>query len=1016
MSLSSWRSFQFFENLPIRDPLTGTDTPLYSDQTLSAVAPLDRDKLVIGIQSNIVKVIGIRHSENLHEFKVFDSEHHITYLKVIDSFLLVVGECSGLPAQLKIYKLENILNHKYSSYHSLIEVKNGNNAHPISVISVSSDLNCIAVGFTDGRILLIRGDIARDRGSRQRVIYEDSLKEPITSIFLNSDTTFCYASTTSKVMLFNTSGRNNGNPDLLLNSKEGVDLYCSYYSKYSNEFICCFKDSIEFYKETGEKHSLVINEPSIKRVFPINENNLMIVTEAESSKTTTLEISGYIKPSTMKVMILDLTDKILSFTLYIQSTIIEVFKVPKVSSIFLLTSDGILHKITKKSINEQVEILVQKEMFEFALQLAKENHLSPLSLQHIHRQYGDFLFNKKRLNEATEQYIQCLDVVEMSSIISKYGVEESSNSLSLTNLSEYLWSLIKAGKAKPDYITLLLIVLIKLKNIDEIEDFIENFSREGIYSKDINVQNIDDETYFYSDKVLFDIDLIISLLEDSKFSNQAYKLAQKFTKDPVKIADILLNTLKDPFTTLEYTKSLSIDDTLRVLVVFSKDLLRLLPNDTNALLIDVFTGKFKRTNTFEDKVTSEPQQRDVSEVSKVFYSYTSFLGYRSNTNENTPKQKMEVGRSTYHPPKPSLIFNSFISRPFEFVVFLEACLDTYQRYGGLDDDKQILLTTLYDLYLSLARQDAEERRELWKEKAKNILNESMKLTNVSESQSRSSHNIGQPIDNSLMMLISHMNNIDIFELDKNNSTGTEVMEQFNSLILSGSPISCLEFVKNNGKNNEELCRKALSYFVSSSLILEDIGGEEVLKKEILDHVTENELIPLLDLIQILSKTNVASYGLVQNLLLDYITEEENETSRNIKLIASYEKELEEKKEKLNSLIKSNDPQHIKIKNVNCCMCEAGLELPIVVFKCTHNYHQRCLNEEDKKTDGSIVYKCPKCIVDLESSERLAKSQQEVKNNIKLVKMALNQGQEDSFKVVTDFIGRGGLEDKKVIIP
>nr|CAI6685703.1 BPK_HP1_G0044060.mRNA.1.CDS.1 [Saccharomyces cerevisiae] len=59
---------------------------------------------------------------------------------------------------------------------------------------------------------------SRDRGSQQRIIYEDPSKEPITALF-SITTQACFAATTSIIFLFNTTGRNRGRPSLVLNSK-----------------------------------------------------------------------------------------------------------------------------------------------------------------------------------------------------------------------------------------------------------------------------------------------------------------------------------------------------------------------------------------------------------------------------------------------------------------------------------------------------------------------------------------------------------------------------------------------------------------------------------------------------------------------------------------------------------------------------------------------------------------------------------------------------------------------------
>lgn len=1037
MSLTSWRQFQFYESTPIRDPHLGDDTPLYSDPTLSAAAVLGKNRLVIAIKSTIIRLIDISASKAEHEFKAFEDGYQITYLEVIQgTFLVAVGEYIGKPSLIKIYNLKKLPNNA-RSFHSIVEVKNGNNTYPISVISISRDLTCIAVGFVNGKILLIRGDLSRDRGSRQRIIYEDSGREPVTSLFFNQDATVCFAATTSKVLLFNTTGRNSGQPDLILNSQQGVDLNCSCFSPFMNEYICSLKDHIDFYKATGEKLSIAIDLSSVKRIYPVDKDHLLLVVQAEYTQPTVLDVEELSQSNANRVLILDTKNKLISLNLFISSAIIDVFLMQGTEgkSVCLLTSEVVIYKITEKSLQEQIDIVIQKELFTFALELANQNSLDPMKIQDIHKQYGDWLYKKGLKGEAVDEYIQCLDVVETSEIISKFGIAETPDPKGLKNLSDYLWSLVKHDISNSDHVTLLLIALIKLRAEDELKHFIDHYSRSGKYATSVIADDLDDEAYFYSDKTLFDLTLVLRLLQESGFSMLAYQFASKFAKDPVIIVEILLTSLDDPHCALKYIKSLSIDETLRALVAFSKQLLEKLPNETNILLIDVFTGKFKQTayeTALKEPETSSHELSD--DIKTVFYSYRTFLAYMNSQIGNSKAEEdggTKGNQPTYHPPRPSLIFSSFISKPFEFVVFLEACLECYQRYEGYKEDKQVILTTLYDLYLSLAADDIPERQADWRLRANTVLTESNKLVSSADDETSRTSLSGKPIDNSLMMLISHMNQIDIFSVDNENENEPKdsdstlnsgkkasLVNTLRSLIFTDDAYKCLKFLEKYGEQEPYLYRVALTYFVSSRHALKEIGGEPVLKEKVLNKIIEKNLISLLDILQVLASTNVVTYGLVQDMLINHVQQEEDQITRSRQLISSYESELETKKERLHKLLSSEEPSQIKIKNLKCFTCQTALELPVVYFKCDHIYHQRCLNEEENLEGGrKKLFKCPKCVVEMETSEKLYQAQQEVSSKVELLQMALNSEEDTNnrFKVVTEFIGRGGLEYSHVTL-
>ena len=1029
MSLSSWRQFQLFENIPIRDPNFGGDSLLYSDPTLCAAAIVDSQTLIIAVNSNIIKVVKLNQSQVIHEFQSFPHDFQITFLKVINSeFLVALAESIGKPSLIRVYKLEKLPNRE-QVYHSQVELKNGNNTYPISVVSISNDLSCIVVGFINGKIILIRGDISRDRGSQQRIIYEDPSKEPITALFLNNDATACFAATTSRILLFNTTGRNRGHPSLVLNPKNGLDLNCGAFNLATNEFICCLSNFIEFFNSSGKKHQFAFDLSLRKRIFCVDKDHILVVTEETGAPTTSISVNELSPTIINRIFIIDAKNKIISLNFVVSSAIIDIFSTSQNGKniTYLLTSEGVMHRITTKSLENQISIIIQKELYPFALQLAKQHSLPSLDVQEIHKKYGDYLFKKGLKKEATDQYIQCLDVVETSEIISKFGVKEVPDPESMRNLADYLWSLVKNSISQRDHITLLLIVLIKLKDVEGINSFIQHFDRNGIWNEDIVMDDMDDVSFFYTDNDFFDLDLILELMKESDFKRLSYRLAKKYSKDSLTIVDILLNLLHNPIKAIKYIKSLPIDETLRCLVTYSKKLLEESPNETNALLIEVFTGKFK-PSTFEVELDRRDTTGDFSEnIKTVFYSYKTFFNYmNSNVKSDAMSESSEASHEheepTYHPPKPSIVFSSFVSKPFEFVVFLEACLACYQQYEGFDEDRQVILTTLYDLYLNLAQDDVPERVDDWRSKAAGVLRESNKLV-----YSAVHNTTGKKVDNSIMLLISHMDQSNVSAKDKttidiasfaNDNPEMDLLSTFRAMTLNEEPSTCLKFLERYGAEEPKLLQVALSYFVSNKLIFKEMGGDEVLKEKVLRPIIDEERMSLLDIIKALSRTNVAHFGLIQDIIIDHVKTEDIEIKRNEKLIESYDKELKEKKQKLKNTINSDQPIHVPLKNQTCFMCSLPLDVPVVFFKCGHIYHQHCLNEEEDALENERkLFKCPKCLVELETSNKLFEAQHEVVEKKDLLDFALNgeEGSKDRFKVITEFLGRGAISYSDITI-
>lgn len=74
------------------------------------------------------------------------------------------------------------------------------------MFAVLGDLSQVAVGFGNGSVAIIRGDLIHDRGARQRIVFES--EEPVTGLEVQSGAvTTLYISTTSRILALVISGR-----------------------------------------------------------------------------------------------------------------------------------------------------------------------------------------------------------------------------------------------------------------------------------------------------------------------------------------------------------------------------------------------------------------------------------------------------------------------------------------------------------------------------------------------------------------------------------------------------------------------------------------------------------------------------------------------------------------------------------------------------------------------------------------------------------------------------------------
>ena len=111
-----------------------------------------------------------------------------------------------------------------------------------------------------------------------------------------------------------------------------------------------------------------------------------------------------------RIVILDLVNNHISFNLLISdSSISHAFSLSN-GTFLLLTTDGVLYKINEKSINQQIEIVLQRELFSVAFNLGQQYKLPNETLLRIQILHGDYLYDQNKFDEAIDVYIKCLEL------------------------------------------------------------------------------------------------------------------------------------------------------------------------------------------------------------------------------------------------------------------------------------------------------------------------------------------------------------------------------------------------------------------------------------------------------------------------------------------------------------------------------------------------------------------------------------------------------------------------------
>jgi hypothetical protein len=143
------------------------------------------------------------------------------------------------------------------------------------------DLSQLAIGFANGSVTVVRGDLIHDRGAKQRTVFET--EEPITGIeFREGNITTLYIATTGRISTLVISGRGQGQPARSL-EETGCGVGCMSVDRTTRDVVVAREDGIYYYglhgrgpayAYEGPKKSISIFKDYIALVSPPQTNTL----------------------------------------------------------------------------------------------------------------------------------------------------------------------------------------------------------------------------------------------------------------------------------------------------------------------------------------------------------------------------------------------------------------------------------------------------------------------------------------------------------------------------------------------------------------------------------------------------------------------------------------------------------------------------------------------------------------------------------------------------------------------
>ncbi|KAH1549572.1 hypothetical protein KXX57_000759 [Aspergillus fumigatus] len=893
MALTSWKAFNFFDVSSVKLP-EDCSSILKSDLTsLSAGS----SNLFIASTDGVVHIVSAGF-KIVRSFKAADNGS-ITHIKQIEGTSLLITIAEDLPNEpvLKVWALDKP--EKKTGVPrclSTTSIQNARRPFPISAFATLEDLSQVAVGFGNGSVTIIRGDLIHDRGARQRIVFES--EEPITGLEVQSGVlSTLFISTTSRILTLVISGRGQGQPARVLDDS-GCGVGCMALDRDTGDIVVAREDAIYTYGPHGRGPSYAFDSP--KNSINVFRDYMALVCPPRAALGNLRSQADEIF-STTTFTLLDTDLKFVAHSESLAASVRHVFI--EWGDLFLLSTDGKVYRYREKSLQQKLEILYQRNLYILAINLAQKKGIDALQQNAIYRKYGDFLYQKGDYDTAMQQYLRAIDNTEPSQVIRKYLDTQR-----IHNLIEYLEELHDHDRATVDHTTLLLNCYAKLKDTNKLNSFIKA-----------------------PGELKFDLETAIAMCRQGGYYEQAAYLATKYGENDM-VIDILIEDSKKYAEAVEYIWRLEPDLAYHNLMKYARVLLANCPQETTELFMAYYKGQYRPRTEVE--VPAAPQTQPTSTLQSLAgFLPLSLINAGSGTKAEKTKDivdeetKIERPTPSYEIPRPRTAFSAFVGRPQEFIAFLESLIDLETLK---EEDKVDIYTTLFEMYLDTAkRKKGSAEKEEWENKAKTLI-EGKDI----------------PISTSNVLLLSDLSNF--------REGSTLVREQeglrsdiFRSFTSAKDTHGAIKALRKYGPEEPQLYVDALTYFASSPAILEEAGDE---LDVVLKRIHDDGLMSPLQVIQALSNNSVVTMGRVKKYLSDNIERERKEISTNRRLISSYNSETEKKRQEIEQL----GTKPVVFQARRCNACGGALDLPTVHFLCKHSFHQRCLNKVDEDAE------CPMC--------------------------------------------------------
>jgi vacuolar protein sorting-associated protein 11 len=338
---------------------------------------------------------------------------------------------------------------------------------------------------------------------------------------------------------------------VLVEDRVGAEKHCSCVNQ-RGELAVCSDDGI-FYYTIEDGRTVAVSMKGEKRAMEACGEYMAIISPVEGS------------PDGECITLVHVEQKIVASRMTLAAPVkILHFKQCDTIVVYVLDGTGTLHILSEVSVRKQVDELCRHNLFQQALAMcprALERDQEDLRAR-VNLEYGDYSFDRRDFDSATDAYINTIGMIETSHAIQKLlGAQQ------ISHLCMYLRALLEKQYITGDHISLLIHSYVKEHAIGELDSLVE----------DLCMNKVDCE---------FDTEAAIHVLRQTGFIQHALDIARSYEKDDMYVS-ILLRERQAYKDVLEYLGSRPRAVAAEELKKNGKILLQNEPVSTTALLMEL---------------------------------------------------------------------------------------------------------------------------------------------------------------------------------------------------------------------------------------------------------------------------------------------------------------------------------------------------------------------------------------------------------------------------------------------